>query len=69
MVRSYKRRKVQQGIKELRPGRRRMSLDIPSTLYKKTQEGAERSNVTLTMYVIRSLRDRLKKEGIADDHE
>lgn len=67
MVRMYKK-KIEQIIpKESRVGRKRISLDIPTPLHNMLLEGAQQSNCTITMYVIRSLRDRLKMEGIENE--
>lgn len=65
-IRTYSRRKGLPGPKEQRHGRKRISADIPTWLHKLVSEASERSNITITMYLIRSLKDRLKKEGIDD---
>jgi hypothetical protein len=64
MTRKYTRRSLTLKLTELRPGRKRISVDIPTSLHELLWEASERNNCTITVYVIRSLRDRLKKEGI-----
>ena len=66
MIRKYNKKIVQVIPRELRPGRKRISVDIPTSLHDQVLKASERSNCTITMYVIRSLRDRLSKEGISD---
>lgn len=67
MIRKYSKKMVQPIPQEMRPGRKRICVDIPTTLHDLMLEASERSNCTITMYVIRSLRDRLKKEGIENE--
>ena len=67
MVRNYKKKTVQPIPPEHRPGRKRISLDIPTVLHNMLLDAADINNCTITMYVIRALRERLRREGIEDE--
>ena len=67
MVRKYKKKIVQPVPPEHRIGRKRISLDIPTSLHDMVLHACDINNCTITMYVIRSLRDRIKREGIENE--
>ena len=45
--------------KEFRKGRRRLSVDIPATLFFALQEEATRRHVTVTKFVIKALLEKV----------
>lgn len=67
MVRSYTRKSTPRPVPEVRPGRKRISLDIPTALSDMVRDAADINNCTMTVYIIRALRDRLRKEGIEEN--
>jgi hypothetical protein len=67
MVRSYRKRKTQKVAIEIRPGRKRISLDVPTVLHDMLLDATFINNCTMTVYIIRALRDRLRREGIEDE--
>lgn len=46
----------------MRPGRKRINLDIPQEVYNQVKETCDQRMCTLTKYIIRALIEALKKE-------
>jgi len=45
-----------------RPGRKRVSVDVPIHLWIAAKESADRRNITMTRWLIRAIYGRLKQE-------
>jgi hypothetical protein len=50
-------------MEEERFGRKRLSVDIPTAIYKNMKISTVNRNCTITKWVIRAIIDRLKKEA------
>jgi uncharacterized protein (DUF1778 family) len=45
-----------------RPGRKRLSMDIPLELNARLEKGAKLRNITITKYVLQAIMEKLRNE-------
>lgn len=45
-----------------RPGRKRLSMDIPLELNERLEKGAKLRNITITKYVLQAIMEKLRNE-------
>lgn len=46
----------------MRPGRKRLSMDIPNGIHRRIKEKTKERNCTLTRWILMAIIERLKKE-------
>jgi hypothetical protein len=50
-----------------RPGRKRLSVDLPQELHDCIKESAKKRNISITMWILRAAYARLKSERSLGD--
>lgn len=49
-------------LKERRPHRRRISMDIPTEVHRKIKQLSAHHNCTMTVFLMRLIMDKIKQE-------